>query len=633
MLIPCITLAAQAARVKVAASQGMSAIAAHDQVDSLNNAAFKLLMSRPALARELAQKALLLARRQRWDKGIGESFLNIGKTYWTQNHFHISLFSYSTALTYLQRTRDSTLLSDCYRCLGRNYIDLKTLDAAPGYLDKALHYAGKDDALRELALRERSQYFIYKKQFDRALADINVAMAISRKADRKISLGVLYARLLDLSVHKGQLTQALTYADTAIQLSYAANNKRLRAVVLVDEAGIYLKQGRQANAIKLGKEAATLARAIGNTEVYKRASRLLYEIYAHIGNKDMTLKYQHDYIAMQDSLSLLSAQSNTRLIQEYLALNSKLHSIDKITHQNEVGGLLIRSQRITIINLAVTVLILTILMYVLYRSYRSKNRLSKQLHAEHQEVTEQKRLIELQSRDLNELNLQKNNLLAIIGHDLRTPMANINMIIELFEEQEVDEQEVKNLIRDMAPAIKGAELTLNNLMDWAGSQIRGAQINITRVDVTAVVKDTLSAFTLPLSRKQIATEVRVPAEAMVMADEYQLKTILRNFLSNAIKFTPDQGAICIYAEPKADRWIIAVKDTGKGMTEADIDRLFKASSHFSKTGTRGEKGSGIGLLLCRQLAEANGGTIGASSNGGQGGVFYVSLPAAVLITA
>jgi signal transduction histidine kinase len=116
---------------------------------------------------------------------------------------------------------------------------------------------------------------------------------------------------------------------------------------------------------------------------------------------------------------------------------------------------------------------------------------------------------------------------------------------------------------------------------------------------------------------------------MVYADENHVKVIFRNLISNAIKFTEIGGNITLYTREKNDRLVICVKDTGRGMTPGEIDRLFYITTHFSAYGTKGEKGTGLGLILCRELVELNGGKLTVTSQPGEGSKFCVDLPTTV----
>ena len=158
------------------------------------------------------------------------------------------------------------------------------------------------------------------------------------------------------------------------------------------------------------------------------------------------------------------------------------------------------------------------------------------------------------------------------------------------------EQEVRDLMRDINPIVKGAELTLSNLVEWAGSQIKGRNINLSNVDIFLLGVEMEQTLLHSLQKKKIEFINRAYPGQGVFADENHLKVILRNLISNAIKFTGYSGNITLTTLIENNELIISVTDSGKGMSAGEIEKLFYINTHFSSSGTQGEKGTGIGLL-------------------------------------
>jgi signal transduction histidine kinase len=133
-------------------------------------------------------------------------------------------------------------------------------------------------------------------------------------------------------------------------------------------------------------------------------------------------------------------------------------------------------------------------------------------------------------------------------------------------------------------------------------------------------------FSHTLQKKGIVFANQASPGKSVMADENHIKVVLRNLMSNAIKFTDSNGSITLTSDYDDHKVIISVADTGKGMSQDEIEKLFSAQTHFSKPGTSGENGLGIGLMLCKELVELNGGKLWVTSTPGKGSTFYFSLP-------
>jgi signal transduction histidine kinase len=590
-------------------------------IDSINKAVRISYLANPNKARDMAQNALLLSKKYNYQNGLAQSFLNLGITYWAQSYYPISLFYLNAALHTFDKNNHEWR-SDCYRSIGRDYVDLKKYQQGISYINLALKEAGSMIKEQERALNERSFAYLRLQQPEKALADIHKAIAISRTLHNMGEIAILYGRMYSVYLDKKEFDTARLYCDTTYQLSIKTNNKRLRSTVWVGRTVIAYNKKDYPAAIKNAETAAVLADSLGVVDIYSNAIRWLYRTYTATGDKDNALLYQQKYIQLQDSLNRVDKQNSVQLIQDYFSLNTKLHDME----QMENNRVLIKSQRETIINLGIIVLVLVVALYILYRFYQQKKLFSKQLQVQNMEVVAKNDVIENQSRNLDELNQLKDRLLAIIGHDLKSPLANVRNVMDLFEQGYFSAEEVQMLMKDMSPAIEGAELTLSNLVEWAGSQLQGNQKTTMVVDMHTIAEEAGQIFKHPLAQKNISLDIEIMEGQAVLADANHVKTILRNLINNAIKFTDPGGKIILSAEQSGSRLRINVKDNGRGMTAEESASLFSTRTHFTQPGTKGEKGTGIGLLLCRQLAELNGGKIGVRSEPGEGSTFYFTLP-------
>jgi signal transduction histidine kinase len=280
-----------------------------------------------------------------------------------------------------------------------------------------------------------------------------------------------------------------------------------------------------------------------------------------------------------------------------------------------------------VINTLTFSLIIVIALLVLtYYFYKQKKLLSEHMNMENEALLNQNQVIEAQSANLETLGGVKDKLLAVIAHDLRTPLANLRNMADMFEMDYLSNEEIHQLMKDINPMVKSAELTLSNLLDWAGNQIKGQSISVTPLDIFLMGVEMEQTFNHALLKKGISFVNEASPGRSVTADENHVKVVLRNLVSNAIKFTGDKGCIKLASEFQDDKVIVSVEDTGKGMSAEDISKLFSANTHFSSRGTSGENGLGIGLMLCKELVELNAGKLWVNSLPGKGSTFYFSLP-------
>jgi signal transduction histidine kinase len=192
----------------------------------------------------------------------------------------------------------------------------------------------------------------------------------------------------------------------------------------------------------------------------------------------------------------------------------------------------------------------------------------------------------------------------------------------------LDIEDMHGLMKKMEPVIKGAELTLSNLLEWAGSQIRGINISPSIIDIHSIGEEMANTYSYQLLQKNIRFQNVAIVGHNVKADEKHIKVIMGNLISNAIKFTDDNGAITLSSTVKDRELIIGINDTGKGIAAEQQLKLFSLNSRFTENGTMGEVGTGIGLFLCKELVEFNDGRLWVTSEAGRGSTFSFSLPLA-----
>jgi signal transduction histidine kinase len=204
---------------------------------------------------------------------------------------------------------------------------------------------------------------------------------------------------------------------------------------------------------------------------------------------------------------------------------------------------------------------------------------------------------------LTQTNAIKDKLFAIIGHDLRSPINSLKGLMELLENQNISPEEFMRISHKLKNGVEYVHFTLNNLLVWANNQLQGQQSNPKNIDLYKLATENINLLGEIAQAKTIALHNNFSQNLQVWADTDQINLVLRNLISNAIKFTQEGGTVSLTSERTADYWEMAVSDTGIGMSKEDLDKLFNKVTHFSTYGTRGEKGTGLGLLLCQEMIE------------------------------
>lgn len=251
--------------------------------------------------------------------------------------------------------------------------------------------------------------------------------------------------------------------------------------------------------------------------------------------------------------------------------------------------------------------------------------------AQGQSITKRKqaeRALRESEKQLRELNATKDKFFSIIAHDLKSPFNSIigfsNLLAEQMKEKNYEGTEKYAEIIQHS-AMKALDLLLN-LLEWSRSQTGRMEFHPEFCELVSNIKEVTELLNDAAHQKSITISRHLPHNLPIFADTAMISTILRNLISNAIKFTPSGGTIDIYATSDRNNVEIKVSDNGVGMDEKIINRLFKIEENITSTGTANEKGTGLGLILCHEFVEKHGGKIWVESKPGKGSTFYFTLP-------
>ena len=240
-----------------------------------------------------------------------------------------------------------------------------------------------------------------------------------------------------------------------------------------------------------------------------------------------------------------------------------------------------------------------------------------------------KRLILEKTEELRRTIVGRDKLYSVIAHDLRSPLASIKMVLNMLVltlSKESLGSEMYQMLEMANHSTEDVFSLLDNLLKWTKSQVGKLNVVYMDFDINEVINGVIEIFSLVSASKNIKLVHTSNSPVMVHGDIDMLKTILRNLLSNALKFSYENSQILIDTSISDGMGVISVKDSGKGMSKEDQGRLLKTETHFSSYGTNNEEGSGLGLLLCQDFANKNGGRLWFDSEEGKGSTFYFSVP-------
>jgi signal transduction histidine kinase len=320
---------------------------------------------------------------------------------------------------------------------------------------------------------------------------------------------------------------------------------------------------------------------------------------------------------MQDSL--YSQDMLTKLYQDQLRFETEtkddeIAALSKAQSQKDSE---LRRQEFIRNILVVTMALTGILLFTVYRSGQRRIHINKLL-MEHQDE------IKRRSVELEQLNQVKDKFFSIISHDLRSPMNALSAILDMVNKKQVSAEEFKQLTVELRIQFNHTKSLINNLLDWTLLQMDKLKIQPEKIDLSKMVNENFTLMS-SLHLKQTTMINNIKEGAFALADTNMFNLVLRNLILNGIKFTEQGGKIEVSAKEERDQYVISITDNGVGIAPEVQSILFEKTSGYSTRGTANEKGTGLGLILCKEFVEKNGGKIWLESEMGKGSTFYFTV--------
>lgn len=564
--------------------------------------------------------------------------------------------------------KDSLGLAKAYIDIGADYRDIGEYDEAYVYLTQSFritrslqkHLTRKDSLLLAIALHNMGTVFTELEQFDLASRHLMVSSRISDAiqdaegpAYTKDELGELYRKkgdfvqaeenlrtsatlarrmrirfllprvqihLANLYLDKGDYPQALTYFDSVRADQSITKNLLALAECDLGSGKVMAKLGKPHEALKLFQNGLSAAKKLNARNLTLLTFNALAEFYETRKDFVNALYYYRQRDVMRDSL--YSKSTMGRIMQEGISfetLNKDLEiealSLARQQQQSEM-----RKQEFIQNILVVVAVLAIILLSSVYRSGRRRKRINRLL-LEHQEE------IKKRSKELEQLNEVKDKFFSIISHDLRSPMTALGGTLDLLNKERVSPEEFASLTQALRIQFNHTQTLINNLLDWTLLQMDKLTVHHEPVNLARITDESFAALRT-LYPKNIRFENLIDPGLTGVGDRNILNLVLRNLILNAIKFTEPGGRIWVEAGTENGELVVSVHDNGTGIKPEVQEFLFTKTTSYTSRGTANEKGTGLGLILCKEFVEKNGGKIWFESKVGEGSTFHFTMPKA-----
>jgi signal transduction histidine kinase len=345
-----------------------------------------------------------------------------------------------------------------------------------------------------------------------------------------------------------------------------------------------------------------------------------------MGNFDKALQYHKLHTKLNDTIFSREKQNRISEIQIKYETEKKEKEIELLKEAHELK---VKRQRTIIISIIIVIAMLLIVVGLIYNQFRLKKKNTKILQEKNDQLEKTNKKLKESEQNLRELNATKDKFFSIISHDLKNPFQALFGFAEAMYNNisQFNTEEIKEYSKAIYESSQNLYNLLENLLQWSRSQLGSIQLSPQKLDINDSLNDIINLLSINAEEKDIDLNNKLAEETTAFVDENVFSTVMRNLLNNSIKFTEKGGKVDIYSRLENSHVVISVSDTGQGISEENMDKLFRIDKNLSTKGTHNEPGTGLGLILCKELIEKSDGKIWVKSKEGKGSVFEFSLPA------
>ncbi|PIQ08802.1 MAG: hypothetical protein COW71_09870 [Ignavibacteriales bacterium CG18_big_fil_WC_8_21_14_2_50_31_20] len=533
----------------------------------------------------------------------------IGYTYNNLADYYIKKASYSIALENVligyqifKNLNHKIGMAYSLNYLGEIYIHHSDYEKALKYLEEASSLRLELNDLRGYSNTLVNIGIIYfkKHDFNKARELYNKALKLDSDIKYEKGRANIFSLLGDINIANNDFETAIKSINTALLFSNKTKDKG-GIIQNSNKLGfVYIKLGKWDKAKKILEEALILANKSEHLDEEMRSYLYLSDYYKETKQFETALSYLNKYIVLKDSI--FSDENMGRFADLQTLFATENEKIENKLLRHEIENEKLRNNYLILISIIVFIAI--ILLVSKYKMQKKSNAL------------------------LKELNSSKDKFFSILAHDLKNPfqalMGYTDMLNEDFDD--FSEEEVKNSIKSLQNISHNVYDLLEGVLEWSRAQTGRMEFNPLLFALSVEVNSIIELYNENANSKGIKLISEIDSQISLFADRNMIKTIIRNLIANAIKFTKSGGSVNILAEKNKSEIKFIVADTGVGMTQEIIDSLFRIDTNHTTKGTNGEVGTGVGLILCYELVKLHKGKIWAESRLGIGSKFIFTIP-------
>lgn len=630
------------------------------------------------VSKKYASMAVEIAKSRGDEKKVYKAMRNYGMIYTITREYDNALSVFKDVLNYFEKIKDTSEIAALHRNIGDiQYRQAKYKEALEEYLysEKLFQKLMNNKPKNLLELEENygatlnniGNVYLRLEDFDKSIKFFEQALLIQKKTGDTYSESAAYTNIGNIYYYMLEFDKSLENYHKALEVATGLDNYSLEANIVQNIASTYLAIKQNKKALKYYYKALDIFQKTDNADGILEIYTSLALAYMSDMNKDSASHYfkiseniardikDYQYLSyiQSNKADFYKTLGNLEKAFDYLkesqiskdsvmSIESR-EQINKLTvqYESEKKDNLIRiknlemdqkENEIYLMYLALGIVSISFAFIIwLYRNKNKNLTLIKEkndaIEEANLELEQQNDFISKQNDELINLNAMKDKFFSIISHDMRNPVTNLSLLIDLAEaySERGDYQQLPDKFRKFKISLQHLMSLFDNLLTWAKTQTGNIKFHKSNQNITAILSNLADSFALTSEVKNINFEFHAQKNIMLDADKDMLEFIVRNLLSNSFKFTNHGGNVILSVDENESSVMIKVKDDGIGLTEEEIDKLFMIHQKYSKSGTANEKGSGLGLTIVKEFVDLHQGSIEVNSKVNQGAEFIIKF--------
>ncbi|MFD2201445.1 tetratricopeptide repeat-containing sensor histidine kinase [Shivajiella indica] len=520
-----------------------------------------------------SRDAYLIGLKKNDRKELAMSLNNLGSIYYQQRNFDDAIKKFKEAYTIGIELEDTYLIVRSVNNIALNYSRSNQLDSALLYAHKALGY-------NEIAGTNFFKSFTYRV-------------------------------IGDVQMEKNQIDEAISTYEYALSVSSHQRSNNFETSINHRLGKAYWLKGESKKAIAVLEEAKEVAIANNFQDDLAQTLKVLALVYESMNN--IALAYQN-----QKAYNNLVEIIGERVDKDRLALISGMFEVEKtdaevkmLKAENELQQVQVNNFKMLSIMVTFGALVLGFLLVWLFSLHKKSISTNAHLFVQQEKVNQQKIALEKQSRELNLSNKLKDRIFSILGHDLKSPVAQLQGVLGLLQNKDLSKEEFYEISHVLKRNVDGLYIALENILSWSRSQMEGFKVHLSPVSYKSTINQCLEFLDQQAKAKDISFNLKIENDLKVWVDQDLITIVIRNVISNAIKYSRKNSKIDVFTQSDSNSVSLMIRDYGVGMNQKKLEevRSAKFSLLESSIGTENERGTGLGLNLCKEFTQMMGGDI------------------------